>query len=44
MPPNFPPQKADPSKVAKTNLFGSKNESMAGAEEKVGDNNAGNAQ
>lgn len=44
MPPNFPPLKADPTKVAKTNLFGSKNESMAGAEEKVGDNNAANTQ
>ena len=44
MPPNFPPQKPDPKKTGKTNLFGSKNESMAGHDEKVGDNNAANTQ
>jgi hypothetical protein len=43
MPANFPPTKPG-AKTAKTTLFGSKNEAMAGAEEKQGDNNTGNAQ
>jgi len=43
MPANFPPAKPGVAK-SKGPLFGSKNESMAGAEEKQGDNNAGNNQ
>ncbi|MEY4272515.1 MAG: hypothetical protein RL250_1381 [Verrucomicrobiota bacterium] len=43
MPANFPPAKPG-AKKSKGPLFGSKNEAMAGAEEKQGDNNAGNNQ
>lgn len=43
MPANFPPAKPG-AKKSTGPLFGSKNEAMAGADEKQGDNNTGNAQ
>ena len=43
MPANFPPAKPG-AKKSQGPLFGSKNEAMAGADEKQGDNNTGNAQ
>jgi hypothetical protein len=43
MPANFPPTKPG-AKPAKSTLFGSKNESMAGKDEAQGDNQASNSQ
>ena len=43
MPPNFPPNKPG-AKPAKSTLFGSKNEAMAGKDEAQGDNQTTNAQ
>ena len=43
MPANFPPTKPG-TKPAKSTLFGSKNEAMAGKDEAQGDNQSTNAQ
>ena len=43
MPANFPPTKPG-AKPAKSTLFGSKNEAMAGKDEAQGDNQSTNAQ